>query len=756
LQRLLYGLLSIKVRNNDAVATCFIGERGGQSADTDPVDKNRHMQSANAQSLGAMDVADFGPDSHPFADINRLAQVWSTAKVSRSQYDASAYVGSPGPGSISLAAEKLGLHVVCEERSITGLETADLPAVIMMGNGSSRLILSRPDSNHFILGLQNGEKHVSVASLAAAASSTIFRLRPIEEAERSLAPTAGQKISPLTFVREAIGYERRKIAHLCLASLLINIFGLSLPLFSMAVFDRIIPHGAYETLWAMAGGVVLVLGLEILVRQSRQDLSDAVAQAVVFKIQERLGSRLLFAPLGNLPRAAGGVLQPIHELEALGHLMPLFIVSLAVDLPFFLIIMAYLSVLGGPIVFAPLVGILVLIGLHFLSHRLAAKAHEGLTGYIKRQAQLIIEAIALQERVRITGAGNRLFGLWEQSSDNTGFAAHRVRHWQGLATQGSAILVQVVIVGTILIGVYQIGTTNMTIGALSAAMLLTSRAIMPISILAGMIFRVAQLAKSTAQLGPLLSARPETGGGRSNIAASSHRAEVSFHGVTYSYPDQARPVLRDISLSIRSGEKVGLIGKTGCGKSTLLKLIARLHQPTEGRILCDGHDIHQFDPASLRQVIAYMQQDTDLFDMTLEDNLMIGLTSVDPEHFERVVRISGVHDFASQHPSGYGLSVGPSGRYLSGGERQSTSLARAMMGRPRLLMLDEPSSAMDNGLEARLIAELATSLSETGLIVATHRLPLLALVDRIIWLDGGRIVADGPKDQVFAKIGLAA
>jgi ATP-binding cassette, subfamily C, bacterial LapB len=213
--------------------------------------------------------------------------------------------------------------------------------------------------------------------------------------------------------------------------------------------------------------------------------------------------------------------------------------------------------------------------------------------------------------------------------------------------------------------------------------------------------------------------------------------------------------LNAVSFSMKPGERIGIIGKAGCGKSTLLRLIARLYEPEQGRLQLDHRDIRQFDPAFVRRVISYMPQDAQLIDGTLDDNLTLGLSHVDKAGFERISAVCGVHAFASRHPSGYSLQVGPGGQRLSGGERQCVSLARALMGNPRLLMLDEPTAALDNMLEARIIADLKNNLGDTGLIVATHRLPALDLVGRIIWIEDGRIAADGPKAEIFQKLGLA-
>ena len=230
--------------------------------------------------------------------------------------------------------------------------------------------------------------------------------------------------------------------------------------------------------------------------------------------------------------------------------------------------------------------------------------------------------------------------------------------------------------------------------------------------------------------------------------------QIDAQQVCFTYPGETRPALSNVTFSFSPGERVGIIGKAGCGKSTMLRLIARLHEPGQGRLLLDHRDIRQFHPAKVRQAIGYMPQDTHLIDSTLDDNLTLGLGRVDKDWFTRIVTVCGVHAFASRHPSGYSLDVGPGGQRLSGGERQCISLARALMGQPRLLMLDEPTSAMDNTMEARVIADLRQTLGNIGLILATHRLAALELVDRVIWIEDGRIAADGPKAEIFRRFGL--
>jgi ATP-binding cassette subfamily C protein LapB len=296
----------------------------------------------------------------------------------------------------------------------------------------------------------------------------------------------------------------------------------------------------------------------------------------------------------------------------------------------------------------------------------------------------------------------------------------------------------------------------MTIGALSAAILLVSRAMAPVATATALAFRMVQSLRQAASVAPLLDSPLETASDPSLATRGPIEGEIAARALSFTYPGETRPALKELAFSIRPGERVGVIGRAGCGKSTLLRLMVRLHDAQAGGLMLDGRDIRQRDPGELRETIGYLPQDTHLIDGTVEANLTLGLpeSRLDRDRLRRIARLCGVEAFVSQHPAGYGLPVGPGGKRLSGGERQAVALARALIQPARLYLLDEPTAAFDTNAENQLVRELAAHIGGAGLIVATHRLPLLGLVDRIIWLDGGRIVADGPKAEVFARLGL--
>jgi ATP-binding cassette subfamily C protein LapB len=691
---------------------------------------------------------------------------------------------SPGPASIAVEAERLGLDVSFRQCSVASLGDDDLPCLVLLNSGQSRLVLSRAGSDVLVVDGEDGQTRIIARQLAESASGTIVVARPAtgrhgsgqtQEDSQDLARGSGKgsdassamlaapAMSPQAAVTmlmrsmaSALSGQKPLLIQLVMASVIINLFGMLLPLFSMAVFDRVIPHAAMETLWALALGVGLALGLEVALRHARLKLFDAVGQSVAHAMQGRLMSRLLGGRLDDLPGGSAAMVQPMNDLDAMSHLAPHLLISFLVELPFFVVLVVLIASIAGPVALAPLIGAILMVALHVLGHHMARASHGQQSGHVRKQQQLLIDGISGAERIRITGAGPFLLARWDVASDAAGFAAHQARYWSGLAAQASGTLVQAVVVASIIIGVYRIDAALMTIGALSASILLVNRAMMPISIATGLLFRALQVLQSAAPVASLMQAPLEKGGEQRAVAAQDIEGRIEARQLCFSYPGEARQALSEISFAIRPGERVGIIGKAGCGKSTLLRLLVRLHEAQSGRLSLDGRDIRQFDPQALRRAIGYMPQDAHLCDGSLEDNLAMGLGRVDRADLDRVARISGVQAFASQHPSGFSLPVGPGGQRLSGGERQAVSLARALMGAPCLLLLDEPTAALDNTAEARVIAELGKELGGTGLIVATHRLPVLALTDRIIWMDNGRIVADGPKADIFARFGLAA
>jgi ATP-binding cassette subfamily C protein LapB len=711
-----------------------------------------------------------GVRSHPLADLARLAALLGSSRAQAG--DMSDLAGIPGPQLLHELGQRLGLAIAIASRPISNLRKEDCPCVVMLKDGTSCLVVDAADGGDFVVAGE-GESHRSVArkTLVEAATGAVFQAIKVEPegGDASSPPLSATPIHQhrtghplLQHLLGVAGQKKSLILALAMAGLLSGLINLTVPIFTMVVFDRVIPHGAFETLWALLVGVSLLLVLDLALRHVRHALGDAVSLAASTRFGAAFFSRLLHAPVSAMPRQAGGLIQPYSELNQASAIGPQFIAGLMVDLPFFLIVLCFMAALGGWIAAIPAVGALILLAIHWIAHRSQMRDLGEDARLTQRQTQMIVDAVAGADAVRLTGSGPQHLMRWEERAEASALVGHTLRSNQNFASHCGAFVMQAVTVVTIAAGAYSVTASLMTVGALSACMMLASRAIMPIATVMGQGFRLGQMLATTRLVAAFAVSPIERAGDVSETAAQRPiEGRLQLSGVGFAHQGCAEAVLSGISMSVAAGERVAIIGKSGSGKSTLLKLMVRLLDPSDGSIHVDGRDIRQVDPLALRRSFAMMAQDSWLFDATLEANMKAGLGGVTDDWFTKVASITGVADFADRNPAGYSLEVGPGGQRLSGGERQSVALARALMAKPKLLILDEPTSAMDNERETRIVRALGSAIKDgalkgTGLIIATHRLPILALADRIIWMDGGRIVADGPKKEIFKKFGIAA
>ena len=727
-------------------------------ADLSPAGLQDHVQEHLrrwSNETGHLESSSAGPGGQgtsPLRDIHRIAAYWK-GSLTRDTGAASS-IDCTGPQSLMETGARLGVKVEIESVEIVKLGARHLPCSALMRDGTSVLIVDAPDRKSYVfIGTEGSLEKVSRKALRDKATGTIFifgQLLPHEGGDAE--DSEPRSLRALLF--NALKHRKALVASLVFAGLIINCVSLALPLFTMTVFDRVVPHAAFETLWALAIGMAILLLADLAVRHAKLKIADAIGLAAGTALSARIYSRLIHAPLKLVPKTAGVVVHPFADLNAAAQLAPQFMAALIADLPFFGVVIAILAMFGGVIAIVPIVAMVVLFCLQTITHRLSVGATGEEARLAQRQTQMLIDTVASIETLKATTAESRFLSDWERRADGAAFAGHRLRVSHAIVGHVSAFVSQAVVVLTVVIGVYQVSAANMSIGALSACMLLVGRVIQPISGLFGQYFRILQIQETTRGLTVLAAAAAETAADDHAPAKGGIAGRLDLRKVSFSYPDQSSAAVHDLSLVIAPGERVGIVGRAGCGKSSLLRLLIRLHDPTSGDIVLDGRDIRQFDPSEIRRAIALMTQDTVLIDTSLHENLTLGLPDVAVDHFDFICGMTGVSEFAHRHPAGYSLPVGPGGRRLSGGERQSVALARALMGQPKLLLLDEPTSAMDNDRETKVIAGLAQLSPDIGFVIATHRLPALSLVNRVIVMDAGRVVTDGTKGEVFQRLGV--
>lgn len=540
--------------------------------------------------------------------------------------------------------------------------------------------------------------------------------------------------------------------HVLLATVLVNILALASPLFVMNVYDRVVPNNAVDTLWALAIGVLIAYGFDFLLRNLRGYFADVAGKNADIIIASKLMQQMTAMRLDNKPDSAGTLANNLREFETLREFFSSTTLMAVVDLPFIFIFVGLIGYIGGPLAYAPLLAVplVILVGV-FLQQPFQRVVERSFREGAQKNA-LLVEAITGLETIKTSMAEGQIQKRWEEVVGMNAKSTNRARALANFSmtfSQWSAQLVSaVIIVG----GVYLIVDGKLTLGGLIACNILVGRAMAPLGALAAMLTRFQQSRMALKSLDLLMRQPNERPEGQEFIKIQDLEPSIEFDNVSFQYPGSQVQALNDVSFSISPGEKVGVIGRTGSGKSTLGRLCLGLYQPQEGAIKIGGIDLRQLHVADLRAHIGYVSQDNYLFYGSIRENIALGVPYVDGQTVLRAANIAGVTDFVKGHPAGFDWQVGERGMNLSGGQRQAVTIARALLLDPEIVIMDEPTSAMDNNAEIILRQRLKNSLADRTLLLFTHRTSMLQLVDRLVVVEAGRIVADGPKVEILKAL----
>lgn len=546
-----------------------------------------------------------------------------------------------------------------------------------------------------------------------------------------------------------------------LAALLTNLFALAMPMFTMNVYDRVVPHQAFDTLAVLSAGLLLVLVGDLVLRVLRGRFVDLASSRADVKLSAAIMERVLGTRMEQRPVSAGSFASNLRAFESVRDFIGSATVVAFIDLPFALIFLVVVGWIAWPMLIPLLLGTLILL-LYALAvqgrmHQLAETTYRASA---QRNATLI-EALVGFETVKAMAAEAAIQRKWERSAALLARIGAQLRLLSSSASSGSAFVQQTVNLAIVILGVWLIGERSLTMGGLIACTMLASRALAPIAQVAGLLVQYHTASTALTSLDELMKREVERPDDSSFIARGNIQGGIEFRDVSFVYPGQTAPALRNVSLQIRPGEKIGILGRIGSGKTTLEKLILGLYRPTGGAVLIDGIDQRQLDPAELRRHIGYVQQDVMLFYGSLRENITLAKPLADDVEVFKAAELGGIMELVNSHPQGLDMLVGERGESLSGGQRQGVAIARAVLHDPSILLLDEPTSAMDHTSEEAIKQRLAEFARGKTLLVVSHRTALLDLVDRLIVIDAGCIVADGPKEQVVTalrqgKIGKAA
>jgi ATP-binding cassette subfamily C protein LapB len=540
--------------------------------------------------------------------------------------------------------------------------------------------------------------------------------------------------------------------HVLLATVMVNILALAGPLFILNVYDRVVPNNAFDTLWALAIGVMLAYFFDFLLRNLRAYFTDVAGKNADVLIASRLMQQLTGMRLDHRPESVGTLANNLREFETLREFFSSTTLMALVDLPFIFIFIALIGYLGGWLAVAPLVAVplVILVGIA-LQRSFQQAVNEAYREGAQKNA-LLFEALSGLETIKTSMAEGQIQKRWEEVVGLNARSTGKVRALANFSTSFSQSAAQLVGLVIIVGGVYLIANGEMTLGGLIACNILVGRAMAPLGAVAATLTRLQQSRMALKSLEQLMELPNERPVGQDFIRARDLDSSLELENVQFQYPNAMVAALQGVSLRIKPGERVGIIGRTGSGKSTISRLLLGLYQPQQGNVRLGGIDLRQLHVADLRHRIGYISQDIQLFYGSIRENIAFGAPYVDGQAILRAATVAGVTDFVRGHPAGFDWQVGERGANLSGGQRQAVGIARALLLDPDILILDEPTSAMDNASESLFRQRLFTILEGKTLLLFTHRTSMLQLVDRLIVMDGGKIVADGPKTDVLKAL----
>ncbi len=647
------------------------------------------------------------------------------------------------------AAARAGLQARVLRRELDAISALNLPVLLLLKQGRCAVLRRWGDDGKALIlpsEAEGGEQWVSREELAEAYSGEALFARPRHELEDLRAPLMPRVNA---WFRDTLKLSRWLYSDALLASLLINLLGLMVPLFVMQTYDRVVPNQAISTLWVLVVGLLIGTLFELILRVVRAHLLDQAGKKTDLILSATLFERITGMSMKARPATIGGFAQSIHDFQGLREFLTAVTLTSVIDLPFVVLMLLVIGLLGGWLVVIPLVAFPVTIIFALLIQvRLRDTVQKSLALGAVRQA-LLIETLGGLETLKACSAESERQYQWESTHGAlTRLDAH-ARNLSALATNGTLFIQQFCGMATIVAGVYSIIAGNLSVGALVASYMLGSRVLAPLGQIAGLITRYQQAQLTMRSTDALMALPQERQAGQQPLERTQLHGALEVSHVSFRYTGQNAAALNAVNFSVKPGERIGIIGRSGSGKSTLARLLMGFYAPDEGQILLDNLDLRQLDIADLRNQIGYVAHDLPLLAGSLRDNLTLGARYVSDARMLEVAELTGVSELARQHPQGFDRPVGERGQLLSGGQRQSVLLARAMLLEPPIMILDEPTSHMDNASEDQLRQRLHGWVQGKTLLLVTHRTSMLSLVDRLLVLDNGKVVADGPKEAVI-------
>ncbi len=659
-----------------------------------------------------------------------------------------------GPALFCEAASTIGLKAKIVYRDkIKTISAPVLPVVLTLKNAQACVLLKLSADEHsaLIWSPETGaERTVKLTELKQAYTGYAIFVHPRPEFTDADAPHAQDANrhwfwGPMWEVRDIYW----KVG---IAAVLINLFALTSPIFMMNIYNRVLPNHAMETGWVLAIGAITVYIFDFIMKTLRGYFIDLAGRRVDVIAARRIFDQLMNMKLAGRPKSSGAFANMLRDFDSVRDFTTSATMTGLIDLPFALLFLVVIGLLGGWVALM-LAGFIVLVVIAGYALQVP------LRNYVRKASKsaeakhgLLVETISGLETIKAIGADGRLRARYGDQVAENALYSQGSRFVSALGGNIAALVQQVASIIIVLIGMYMVKDGTMSVGALIACVMLGGRAIAPIGQVANLMSRYHGAQSAMKTIDGIMAKPVERPLDARFLHRPDLKGKISFKAVSFTYPEAQRKSLDDVSFTIEAGEKVGIIGRIGSGKSTIARMVMGLYDPQGGTMLLDDTDYRQIDPADLRRNVAYIAQDVVLFSGTIRDNITASVPHATEEEILEAAKMAGVHEFVSRHPMGYDAPVGERGEGLSGGQRQAVALARAMLLKPSVFVCDEPTNAMDVQAEQSFTNHIVRYSKDKTLVLITHRPQLLPVVNRLILMDQGKVIADGPRDKVIEMI----
>jgi len=658
----------------------------------------------------------------------------------------------------SRVAARAGLKSTLIKRSIEDMLSLHLPAILLLSNDNVCILEKFNDEKtkaKIIYPEGDGlEEWISIEDLEKEYLGFAYILKKEFEYDKKSSRTL--QLKQKHWFWSTLKLSIPMYRDVLIASLLINLFVLATPLFTMNVYDRVIPNNAEETLMVFTIGIILVYVLDFFLKFTRAYLlelagkkSDIIMSSIIFE-------KVLDLKMSQHPPSVGSFANNLKDFEAVRSFFTTATMTAVIDLPFAIIFLCVIYYIGGVLVFVPIVTIILILLYSLIIRKPLQESIESSHEASAKKNGILIETLQNIETVKTMRMNSKKQWEWEESTGEIAEKNLKSRLLSSSIPSVTNFFIQLNTVFVVVLGVYLIKEFELTMGGLIAVVILTSRTVAPIGQAAALISNYSDAKTAYTTINEIISREVERPAGKEFVERPKFKGKIEFKNVSFNYPGTEIPALSDVSFVIEPGEKVALIGRIGSGKSTIAKLILKLYEPTKGKILIDDIDIIQIDPADLRRFVSYVPQDVHLFKGTIKENIVSSEQYPDVGDIIYAAQVSGVEEFVKTHPLGYDMPIGERGAGLSGGQRQSVGIARALMQDSSIMIMDEPSNAMDQTTEKNLLNRLKKELKNQTVLIITQKMALLDMVERVIVMHNSKVLLDDKKEIVVKQLSGAS